>query len=123
MKEIVWVLKSDYANEVRFQSYRKKHERELISCLANLNNLLHALNMGLSLQEALGLGFFRSEGENIYRIGQSGVAHAKETRLYVYARITGPDIQILTIGDKKSQQRDIDWCKRLVRRFDGENDF
>ena len=73
------------------------------------------MNSSGTLQQALNFGFFGSEGEDVYRIGQTKVVGAKETRLYIYAKITGPEIQVLTIGDKSSQQADIRKCKEIVR--------
>ncbi len=114
---IRWCIKKEYAEENRFKKYAKKHMQELASCTANLQKLEDFLNGGGTLQQALGFGFFGSEGEDLYRIGQTGIRNAKETRLYVYARITGPDIQVITVGDKSTQQSDIQRCKLLVRKL------
>ena len=110
-----WVVKRDYADENRFKRYDKKHHAEVCSCAANLVRLEVFLNGGGTLQQALNFGFFGSEGEDVYRIGQTKVVGAKETRLYIYAKITGPEIQVLTVGDKSSQQADIRKCKEIVR--------
>ncbi len=112
---VKWVVKRDYADENRIKKYDKKHHAEVVSCSANLVRLESFLNSGGTLRQALNFGFFRSEGEDVYRIGQTKIVSAKETRLYIYARITGPEIQVLTIGDKSSQQTDIRKCKEIVR--------
>lgn len=76
------------------------------------------LNAGKTLPQVLHCcSYIRSEGEDIYRIGQTGVVGAKETRLYVYVRIVSEKIYKLTFGDKDSQQRDINRCKQIVRKF------
>ena len=117
-----WTVKRDFIVESRFKKYaKKKHRAELVSCLANLENLAIFLNHGGTLQQALGFGYFGSEGNDIYRIGQTGIENAKETRLYIYARITGPDIQMITIGDKQTQQEDIKLCKALTKNLKQEN--
>lgn len=110
-----WMVKRDYAEEARFKRYAKKHGDEVAACFANLLKLRDSLNAGLTIAQALTFGFFGSEGEDVYRIGQTRVKHAKETRLYVYAKISGPDIQVLTIGDKDTQQEDIRRCHQIVR--------
>lgn len=113
-----WLVKRDYADESRFKRYGKKHRNEMVACFANLQRLQRALDNGLTLQQVVGgFGFLSSESEDVYRIAQSGVAHAKETRLYVYIKVSGYDIQVLTIGDKSSQSKDINWCKSLVRNL------
>lgn len=112
----MWIVKHDYADESKFKRYSKKHRNETVACFANLQRLRDALCNGLTLQQAVGgLGFIKSENEDVYRIAQSGVAHTKETRLYVYIKVSGYDIQVLTIGDKSSQSKDIRWCKSIVR--------
>ncbi len=112
-----WTVRRDYADEKRFKRYAKKHYAEVVSCTANLVRLEKFLNQGGTLQKALSFGFFGTEGEDVYRIGQTKIVNAKETRLYIYAKITGPEIQLLTIGDKSSQQDDIKTCKDIVRRL------
>ena len=119
-QKVRWQVKRDYAEEKKFKKYAKKHIEEVVSCTANLQKLEVFLNNGGTLQQALGFGYFGTEGEDIYRIGQTGIENAKETRLYIYARITGPDIQVITIGDKSTQQADIRRCKLLVRKLKAE---
>ena len=98
--------------------YEKKHRNEYASCLVNLLEIKEFLNGGILLpQLSRCCSYFRSEGEDIYRIGQTGVVGAKETRLYVYVRIVNEKIYKLTVGDKDSQQDDINRCKKIVRKF------
>ena len=61
------------------------------------------------------LDFFRSEGKGLYRIGQRKGDH--ETRLYVYPDQENEIIYILSIGDKNTQQRDINECKKKIRKI------
>ena len=104
----MWTINQDNAERSQIKRYSKKHPREVVACFANLERLCLALDGGLTIQEAeTGLGFFSSEGGGIYRIAQTGVAHAKETRLYVLVIIVGSSIHVLTIGDKDTQQRDL----------------
>lgn len=71
---------------------------------------------GVTLQQAMRSGFFSDEGEDVYRIGQQRKG-MKETRLYIFAQIVGGTIKILTIGDKSTQKKDVNWCHQWVREF------
>ena len=111
-----WTINSDYAEASRFKSYHKKHPRESAACFENLNSV------GLALEEfgrpgAFQLGFFRHEGGNVWRIGQTNVRHARETRLYVYLLVDGKTVYVLTIGDKSQQKRDIQRCRVLAEEI------
>jgi hypothetical protein len=61
--------------------------------------------------------FFRSEGNGLFRIGQSGVKAAKETRLYVYPDEEEKTIHILAIGTKEMQQNDIISAKSAIKEI------
>ena len=91
--------------------YRKRHPSEVASCFVNLGLVLDRLNFGIPFQ-SVEYGFLRSEGE--------GIPHAKETRLYIYVHIVGSKIYTLTIGDKDTQQDDINRCKATVRAAFGQ---
>lgn len=114
-EKIEWVVKHDYADKNRFKRYDKKHHNEVVSCTTNLERLERFLNSGGTLQQAMTFGYFGSEGNDVYRIGQTGIRSAKETRLYIYAKITGPEIQVLTIGDKDTQEDDVNNCKEKAK--------
>ena len=113
-------VKRDFSNESKLTRYSKKHPAETASCFRNLGRLLAAVDEGLSLQQC-SFGFFRSEGHDVYRIAQTGIANAHETRLYIYVKITKNDVQLLTIGDKDSQASDIEWCHSIARKIQGAN--
>lgn len=66
---------------------------------------------------AIPYGFIRSEHEDVYRIGQTNVEHPHETRLYVYACVIRTTIYILTVGDKSTQQLDINACRAKAREL------
>ena len=96
--------------------YAKKHRREYVSCLANLADVITALNNGAAVT-AIPYGFFRSAHEDVYRIGQTNVKHPHETRLYVYACVIRTTIYVLTVGDKATQQADINACHAKAREL------
>jgi len=77
-----WTTSNEYAERNRFQAYAKKHLREFQSCFANLEKIVTALNERGNLAQ-IKYGFFRSEGRDIWRISQTGLPHAAETRLYI----------------------------------------
>ena len=70
----------------------------------------------MTLQQAMHSGFFSDEGEDVYRIGQQRKG-MRETRLYIFARITGGKVTVLTIGDKSTQKKDVRWCHQWAREF------
>lgn len=111
----MWNAKKDYAEENRFKHYAKKHPREVASCFANLNRAIELLDGGMTLDQLATMRFFSSEGGGLFRIGQTGIQHAHETRLYVYVTIVQEEMQILTIGDKSTQQQDINRCKDAIK--------
>ncbi len=112
----IWITNDDLAERSRFKDFNKKHPREFAACFANLAHVVELLNSS-GAPGAFQVGFFRSEGENIYRIGQTGVKHAVETRLYVYVYTQGHMVYVLTIGDKTQQADDIRRCKAIAREF------
>ena len=110
----MWIESYEYADANRMKHYAKKHRREYVSCLANLADVITALNNGAAVT-AIPFGFFRSEHEDVYRIGQTNVKHPHETRLYVYACVVRTTVYILTVGDKSTQQADINACHAKAR--------
>ncbi len=112
----MWIESYEFADANRMKHYAKKHRREYVSCLANLADVITALNNGAAVT-AIPYGFFRSEHEDVYRIGQTNVKHPHETRLYVYACVIRTTIYVLTVGDKSTQQSDINACHAKVREL------
>ncbi len=112
-----WKISGDFAEKNRFKAFNKKHPRELAACFSNLNHVIELLNR-LGNVGAFQVGFFRPEGKNIYRIGQTGVKHAIETRLYLYVSAVDLTVYILTIGNKTQQADDILRCRETVRTID-----
>ena len=112
----MWIESYEFADANRMKHYAKKHRREFVSCLANLADVITALNSGAAVT-AIPYGFFRSEHEDVYRIGQTNVKHPHETRLYVYACVIRTTIYVLTVGDKSTQQSDINACHAKVREL------
>ena len=114
-----WTPIDTYANARRFKQYQKRYPRELASCLRNLADLVLLLRAAGS-PLSVGAGFFRSEGRNVWRIGQTGVPAAHETRLYVYIHVSSHGLYVLTVGDKNTQRGDIAEAYKTARRIENE---
>jgi hypothetical protein len=108
-----WALETKYASQGKFGSFANEHPREYSSLFANLDKILGLLRCGNKIG-GFRVNFFRSEGDEVYRIGQTAVAHAKESRLYVYPDSKECVMYVLAIGDKDSQSRDILEAKSIV---------
>lgn len=112
--ETGWEVIQDLAERGRFKDYNKKHPQEFAACIDNLGQVVELLGRFGGVK-GFQVGFFRSEKQGVYRIGQTAVKHAKETRLYIYLDEVGRRIYLLTIGDKDSQVDDIRRCQEIAR--------
>ncbi len=111
-----WELDISLASKSAFSKFQKNHGREYVSCFNNLNKIIGLLKDGQSpIKLNHNPGFFVSEGKGVYRIGQTGVVGAKETRLYVYPSEQDKVIYILSIGTKESQRVDINEAHKVVK--------
>jgi len=109
-----WIVSKDFAEGTRLKSFFKKYPKEFGACFENLSRVVQAL-IDFGQPGAFQFGFFRSEGNNVWRIGQTGIGHSHETRLYVYLFVRGKTVYVLTIGDKSQQRQDIKRCKDLAK--------
>ena len=112
-----WIASDRYAARNKLKAYAKKHPKELAGCIKNLKLLIAMLNDNGTIG-TVKAGFFRNEFDGIYRIGQTGVASAKETRLYVHPK--GTVLHVLTVGDKDTQQDDLRLCAKITKQIDGD---
>ena len=116
----MWTVTHDHADGNRLKRYSRKHPRGVASCFTNLAFLAEQLNGGITLQQAQSFGFFSTEGGNVFRIAQTSIRAAKETRLYIYAVAVRSVLYTLTIGDKDSQQADLRRCREIAASIDRE---
>ena len=116
--ETKWSVDHSLAERGRFKDYGKKHPREYAACFDNLGQVVELLGRFGGVK-GFQIGCFRSEGLGVYRIGQTAVKHAKETRLYVLINETERLIHVLTIGGKDSQSEDIRRCHAVARDLKG----
>ena len=113
---IEWQIESAHASPGKFKKFSKKHREEYVSMFANLEKIMNLLRNGQKIG-GFSVGFFRSEGEGVYRIGQTGVASAKESRLYVFPDEQNRIMHVLNVGDKDSQQEDVNEAKQAARNI------
>jgi hypothetical protein len=109
-----WQIDDAYASLGKFSKFAKKHPREYESLFANLDKVFKVLSSGHKLN-TFKFGFFRSEGEGVYRIGQTAVRSSQESRLYIFPDETSKTIYMLGIGGKNGQSEDIQQAKELRR--------
>jgi len=113
-----WKISTEFVTASRFKKFASKHPREFASCGANLERLLADLQSGISLSVlAQNLSFFRSEREGLYRIRQTKVPGAKESRLYLYPDDAGKVIYLIDIGTKETQRSDIASARKTIREI------
>lgn len=115
-KPTEWHLTDDHASKSKFEKFYRNYPREFDSLFANLNKILRLLDGGQKIG-GFYVGFFRSEKEGVYRIGQTGVPSAKESRLYVYPDQDSKTMHVLGIGTKESQDDDINECVSVARKI------
>jgi|AntAceMinimDraft_9_1070365.scaffolds.fasta_scaffold16434_3 hypothetical protein len=114
----MWYIKDAEASRSSFKKLNKNHQKEYVACFVNLDKILTVLNSGSKIG-GFKVGFFRSEGSGLYRIGQTGVKASKEVRLYVYPESEDEIMYILSIGTKETQKNDINEAKRKIKKIKG----
>jgi len=112
-----WSIENKYAVANKFKKFDCSCPREYASLFNNLDRLVRHLNGGAKIG-SFQIGFFRSEGRGVYRVGQSAVAYAKESRLYVFPHLDSMTIYLLTIGSKDSQAQDINEAHAIADRIE-----
>lgn len=99
--------------------YSKKHTNEFIAVTANLDKYFNALqNLGNPLQ--ITAGFIHNEPDGIIALDQKGgkqKVKLQQARLYIFPYLKEKVLYILTIGDKRSQSNDINYCRKFVRKI------
>ena len=112
-----WTI--DYSrvvNRHQFKTLSRRYRGEVASCFRNLDRTLSELEQGKSLSE-IAFPFFRSEGDGVFRIGQTGVSSAREMRLYVTFVFVRGIAYVLSIGTKNTQSRDIADARRAAKQL------
>ena len=113
----MWQLEPQPGYEKRLKRFVKKHRREALAVLNNLDTFLKALQAGARVQQVK-LGCIHPEPLGVLAIDQKGGGVGlKQTRLYIYPDENSQTLYLLTLGDKQSQKKDIQFCSEWVRNF------
>lgn len=109
----MWEIKTTESYERRFKHYAKKHRRELLAVLSNLDRFKGALDAGSSSQQAKeAFGFTHREPGGVVAIDQKGGGPSlAQTRLYAYALDLDCVLYLITLGDKNTQADDLRTCR------------
>ncbi len=111
---MMWSAQPTEHYQRRHKRYEKKHKRELRAVLDNLDTFLQALQEGAKPQHPH-FGFIHSEPMSVLAIDQKGGGKSlAETRLYIFPDDETELVHLITLGDKRSQQNDIELCKQFV---------
>jgi len=111
----MWVL-SPTDQWLRDQKrYQKKDPWELAAILANLDRLLEILKEAPN-SRTVQAGFIHSEGGGILAVDQKGGGpNLMETRGYLFCEDIEKTVHLITIGDKRTQSRDVQYSKEFLR--------
>lgn len=98
----------------RLKQFAKKYRRETLAMLNNLDTYLKTLQAGVNPQQVRH-GFTHSETHGAIAIDQKGTeGKAAQTRLYVYPDPDTSTLNLITIGDKRSQRDDNATCREFI---------
>jgi len=114
-----WTLNYDHARKQGFKTVRNSYPREFESVFSNLDKVMQILESGHKLG-SFRLGFFRSEGKGLYRVGQSGVKNSQEIRLYVFPDVESKTMYVLSTETKRTprqQTKDINSLHHLIGKI------
>lgn len=115
------VQTEDFARQARW--YGKKKGKEFAAVASNLNQFLEWLNSGHPVRP-FAFGFLHDEPAGVIAIDQRGAStKLAATRLYLYAYVERETVYLLTIGDKRSQNQDVQDCKRTAEAIQADPSF
>jgi hypothetical protein len=101
----------------RHKRYEKKKRNQLLAVLDNLDTLMKGLNQGLKLEQVMTFGFVHSEPHGVLAVDQTGGKKLAETRLYIFPDKETLTVYPITLGDKGSQQEDIETCALFTKQM------
>jgi len=116
---VKWVTETTDKFERKYKEYEKKHKFELQAVLVNLNKYFEALQE-IGNPKVIKAGYIHPEPMGIIAIDQKGgkkKVKLKETRLYLYCGVENNIVYLITLGDKKSQSKDIEYSKSFVKKI------
>jgi hypothetical protein len=110
----MWTLEPTEQYATRTRQYEKKHPLELTAVQVNQATYLAALEAGAKPLQ-IKFGFIHVEQHGVVAVDQKrGGGKLAQTRLYLYPDVTDRVLYQITIGDKNTQQKDIQFCNWFV---------
>lgn len=103
----MWTVERHDEFSKRFKKLCKKHRREVLNALSNLDTFHKALNAG-AIPQQIQKGFIHPEPKGVLAMDESGKGqHLMAIRLYVFPDTKSKTLHVITIGDKSTQDLDI----------------
>lgn len=100
--------------------FEKKRPDELAAVLRNLQRYLSLLNASKN-SKCVEAGYLHKEPAEVVAVDQRGIsANLRETRLYTLADDSTRTLHLITIGDKDSQNSDIEYAREFARNLKQE---
>jgi hypothetical protein len=110
----MWMIETTNDFERRLKRYKKKRPLVLAAVLGNLDTYFETLKRGIPVQR-INFGFLHREPHGVKAIDQKGgEGRLAQARLYVYPDEKSEVLYLITLGDKDSQQEDIQNCNRFM---------
>jgi hypothetical protein len=111
---MLWAIETNDHFDRENRYYVKKHPAELAAVTKNLDRYFGALNAGAKPQQITS-GFVHPEQSGVKALDESGSKGSlAATRLYIYPDDSTNTLHLITIGDKNSQGKDVQFCKEFV---------
>ena len=108
--------------EARHKRFAKKKNKQLVQTLLNLELFEMHVQAGGRIKPFV-FSFLHAEPMDVVAIDQSGGGKLPETRLYVWIDREAATVYLLTLGDKKTQHEDIQFCKACVEHIKADPGF
>ena|SRR5947209_8028163 len=121
----MWTIETSDEYDGRLKRFAKKRRPELAAVLDNLDTMFTGLNSGLSIAQLRSFGFVHVEPAGILAVDQSGGSGGtklRQARLYTYPDEKRTVLELITLGEKDTQQEDIRYAKEYVesiRKMEG----
>jgi len=116
-----WQLVPTEQYEVAFADYNEDRPNELSAIIANLSKY-HDTILQLGHPQQITGKYVHKESKGVRALDESGsgLNNLQATRLYLYPDVKSKKIYLLTIGNKKSQKKDIKYCEGIVDQLRSE---
>jgi len=113
----MWELLPTEEFKARYRQYEKKRPRELSAVLVNQETYLAALRAGTNPLQ-IKFGFVHVEKHGVVALDQRrGGGKLAQTRLYLYPDTVERILYQVILGDKNTQQQDIQLCNWFVAQL------